>query len=145
MKKQKVVIEKIFNVSKKLVWQAVTDKEMMKQWYFDLKTFKAVVGFKFEFLAGVEPGKPWKHLCEIAKVIPESKLTYLWRYEGYNGMSFVIFELFDNNGSTRLNLTHSGIDTFPADVPDFAVSNFEKGWNKIINHSLKNFLEEHRN
>lgn len=142
MSGQDIIIERVFNAERKLVWQALTEKERMKQWYFDLKEFKAVVGFKFTFLGGEEGGRQWKHLCEITEVVPESRLVYSWKYEGYSGISYVAFELFDEGKSTRLKLTHSGIGTFPPDIPEFAIHNFQKGWNHIIHISLKGFLEK---
>lgn len=141
MSHQNVIVERVFDADITLVWKAITEKEMMKQWYIDLKEFKAVVGFKFEFMAGEEGGKQWKHLCEITEVVPERKLTYSWKYEGYGGNSFVMFELFEETNGTRLKLTHSGIDTFP-DIPELAINNFEQGWNQVINVSLKEFLEK---
>jgi len=143
MKKQSVIVERIFNTDKKLVWRAITEKERMKQWYFDLAEFKAEPGFKFEFMGGPEDGTQYKHLCEITQVIPGQKLTYSWRYEGYEGITYVTFELFEENKKTRLKLTHTGFETFPA-IPDFAIHNFEAGWNHIINVSLKNFLEKNK-
>ncbi len=141
MKEQFVIVERVFNANRQLVWQAITEKEMMKQWYFDLKEFKPETGFQFEFMGGSEDGTQYKHLCEVTEVIPEKKLTYSWRYEGYEGITYVTFELFDENGNTRLKLTHTGFETFPA-IPDFAIHNFEAGWNHIINVSLKGFLEK---
>lgn len=141
MKKHSIIVERIFDADKKMVWRAISEKELMKQWYFDLAEFKTEVGFKFEFMGGPEEGTQYKHLCEIIEVIPEQKLTYSWRYEGYEGITYVTFELFDENGNTRLKLTHTGFETFPA-IPDFAIHNFETGWNEIINVSLKGFLEK---
>jgi uncharacterized protein YndB with AHSA1/START domain len=137
-----VFVERVFNAEKKIIWRAITEKELMKQWYFDLKEFKAFVGFRFEFVGGPEDGIQYKHLCEITEVIPEQKLTYSWKYEGYEGISYVTFELFDENENTKVTLTHRGIGTFPSSIPDFAIANFEEGWNQIINTSLKDFLEK---
>lgn len=131
-----------FDAQRELVWRALTERDLMRQWYFDLTEFRAEVGFKFEFWAGEDHGKQWKHLCEVTEVEPETKIGYSWKYDGYSGISYVLFELFDANGGTLLKLTHSGIDTFPADVPELALHNFETGWNHIINNSLKNFLEK---
>jgi len=142
MNEEIVFVEHVFNANKKLVWSAITEKELMKQWYFDLKEFKAVIGFKFDFIGGPEDGIQYKHLCEITEVIPEHKLTYSWKYEGYEGVSYVTFELFDDNENTRVKLTHTGIGTFPSSNPDFAIPNFEAGWIQIINTSLKDFLEK---
>jgi len=142
MEERIITVERIFNANRQSVWRAITQKDMMKQWYFDLKEFKAVVGFKFEFQGGEPGGKQWKHLCEVTEVIPESKLTYSWKYEGYSGISYVTFELLDEGENTKLKLTHSGIGTFPADIPELAIQNFEQGWDQIINVSLKEFLEK---
>lgn len=124
-----------------MVWSALTESGRMKHWYFDLPGFNPAVGYRFEFTGGPEDGIQYKHLCEITEVIPAQKLTYSWKYEGYEGISYVTFELSDENGSTRLELTHTGIDTFPSSNPDFAIHNFEAGWNHIIHTSLKNYLE----
>jgi uncharacterized protein YndB with AHSA1/START domain len=136
-------IERIFNAIKIDVWRALTQKELMKQWYFDLPEFKAEVGFTFEFMGGEEGGKQYLHHCEITEVIPENKLTHTWSYVGYVGISYLTFELFAKGEKTKLVLTHSGIETFPAAVPDFAFHNFEAGWNFIINNALNSFLEKY--
>ncbi len=39
--------ERIFKATRKEVWRALTEKELMKQWYFDLPEFRAEVGFTF--------------------------------------------------------------------------------------------------
>ena len=140
MSKTSVVVERLFNVAPSLVWKALTEKELMKQWYIEVDEFKPVVGFKFIFWGGEEGDKKWKHLCEITEVIPEKKLCHTWKYEGYSGMSYVCFELFEGENGTLLRLTHTGLDTFPS-IPELAIGNFEKGWTQLINASLKDFLE----
>ena len=142
MKTQPIVLERIFNATTSKVWNALTDKNEMKKWYFDLEEFKAEIGFKFHFTGGPSPDRQYLHLCEIIEVIPEKKLTYSWQYDGYAGKSFVTFELSKQENKTLLKLTHKGIETFPAEITDFAIHNFEEGWNEIINTSLKNYLEK---
>lgn len=141
MNNQPIVLEKTFNAPVSRVWQAITDKDEMKKWYFDIAEFKAEKGFRFEFTAGDENGTQYLHLCEITEVVPEKKLTYSWRYDNFAGNSLVTFELFEQGDKTLLKLTHEGIETFPHDNPDFAESNFSQGWNQIINTSLKEYLE----
>jgi uncharacterized protein YndB with AHSA1/START domain len=134
-------IERTFKANIKDVWRAITEKDIMKKWYFDLPEFKPEVGFSFEFTGGEKGGKQYLHRCVITEVVIEKKLTHTWCYKGYDGVSYLTFELFDEGENTRLKLTHSGIENFPADVADFAYHNFETGWNHIINISLKDFLE----
>lgn len=141
MKTEPFVIERSFNALAGKVWKALTDKNDMKQWYFDLTEFKPEVGFEFRFTGGKD-GREYLHLCKITEVMPGKKLKHSWKYDGYEGISFVTFELFDEGDKTRLILTHEGLETFPQNNPDFAKENFNEGWNHIVNTSLKEFLEK---
>ena len=136
-----IVVERLFDAPASKVWKAITDKYEMKKWYFDLAEFKAELGFTFQF-AGGPPDKQYLHLCEITEVVPEKKLTHSWQYDGYTGNSFVSFELFEQQDKTLLQLIHKGIETFPSENKDFAIANFEQGWNEIIHTSLKNYLDQ---
>jgi uncharacterized protein YndB with AHSA1/START domain len=141
MKNDPFVIERTYNAPIAKVWRAITDKDDMKQWYFDLAEFKPEVGFEFQFLAGTDETK-YLHRCKISEVLPGKKLTYSWRYDGYEGNSFVTFELYEEGMNTRLKLTHAGLETFPKNNPDFAKESFAKGWTYIIGTSLKEFTEK---
>lgn len=140
MKNEPLVLERTFNAPIERVWKAITDKDNMKQWYFNLEEFRPEVGFEFQFTGGAED-KPYLHLCKVTEVVEGRKLTYSWRYDGYGGNSFVTFELFPEGDKTRLKLTHAGLETFPADNPDLAKENFVAGWNEIIGTHLKAYLE----
>jgi len=135
-------IERTFNAPVSMAWKAISDNNEMKKWYFDLAEFKTEVGFEFEFTGGPDEDRQYRHLCKITEVIPEKKLTYSWRYHGYEGNSFVTFELFEEGNKTRLKLTHKGLETFPQSNPDFAKENFAIGWTQIIGITLKEFLEK---
>ncbi|MGN6647824.1 MAG: SRPBCC family protein [Cytophaga sp.] len=137
---QPVIVERTFNAPASKVWKALTDKEEMKKWYFDLSEFKAEKGFVFQFSGGPEDGIQYVHVCEVTEAIPEKKLTYSWRYEGYAGKSYVTFELSGKEDQTSVKLTHTDIDSFP-EQPDFARANFAAGWDHILNVSLKEYLE----
>jgi uncharacterized protein YndB with AHSA1/START domain len=136
-----VIVERTFSAPVEIIWKAITDKDEMKKWYFDLKEFKPVAGFEFRFWGGKDENNQYLHICKITEVIPGKKLTYSWRFDKYEGMSFVTFELFPEGKKTRLKLTHSGIDSFPASNPDFSKKNFTSGWTQIIDTSLKEYLE----
>lgn len=139
MKHEPFVIERIYNAPVEKVWKAITDKDQMKEWYFDIASFTPEVGFEFQFEAG-DDKKSYLHLCKITDVVTEKKLRYSWRYDGYEGDSFVTFELFPDGSGTRLKLTHEGLETFP-DIKDFAKENFAEGWEQIIGTSLKKYVE----
>jgi uncharacterized protein YndB with AHSA1/START domain len=141
MKNEPVIVESAYNVSIEEVWKALTDKDQMKQWYFDLKEFKPEVGFEFKFEGGKD-NRIYTHLCRITYVTINKMLRHTWTYVGFEGQSFVTFELTQEGANTKLKLTHDGLDTFPADNPDFAKNNFLDGWDYIIGTSLKEFLSK---
>ena len=141
MKSEPLIVERTYNAPADRVWNALTDINQIRQWYFKLADFKAEPGFEFQFEGGRE-GRVYLHKCRITEVVPGKKLQYSWRYEGYEGNSFVTFELFPEGNQTRLKLTHAGLETFPASNPDLARENFAAGWNDIIGKNLKEFLEK---
>lgn len=141
MNNQPIIMERVLHAPVHKVWQALTDKDQMKQWYFDVSSFKPEVGHEFTF-SGTSDDRTYVHHCKITDVIPDKKLQYTWRYEGYEGNSTLTFELFPEGDNTRLKLTHEGLETFPQATKDFARSSFEAGWTHIIGSSLPNFLAQ---
>ena len=135
-----LITESTYNAPVDIVWQAITDREQMKQWYFDIESFKPEVGFEFTF-KGENEGRVYIHLCKITELIPGRRLKHSWRYQDYEGISYVTFELFPEGNKTRIKLTHEGLESFPA-LPDFARNNFKEGWTMIIGTLLKDFVEK---
>jgi uncharacterized protein YndB with AHSA1/START domain len=134
-----IIMERTLDAPVAKVWKALTDVDQMRQWYFDLKEFKPEIGFEFEFVVEHE-GNTYHHLCKVTEVIPQKKIAYTWRYKGEPGSSLVTFELFPEGNKTRLELTHTGIETVPK-TPAYARKNFEAGWTAIIGSELKQFVE----
>jgi uncharacterized protein YndB with AHSA1/START domain len=135
-------VERILNAPAEKVWKAITDKEQMKRWYFDIAAFEPVVGFEFTFTGQGHKGETYLHLCKITEVIVGKNLSYSWQYENLEGLSTVTFELFEEGDKTRIKLTHEGLETFPANNPDFAKESFEGGWSYLIGKSLPAFVEK---
>ncbi len=143
MKNEPIVVINTLNAPAAKVWKAISDKDEMKKWYFDIPEFKPLAGLEFQFTGGDKENQ-FLHLCKIMEVIPGKKLVHTWRYEGYEGNSLVTFDLIDEgNDTTTLKLTHEGLETFPK-ISSFEKENFVGGWNHIVGVSLPNFLEENK-
>src|SRR4030095_9322757 len=127
MQNEPFIIERTFNASAEKVWDAISRKEQMKQWYFDLAEFKPEVGFEFRFEAGDENQK-FLHICRITEVISGKKLTHSWKYDGQDAETYVTWELFDEGDKTRLRLTHEGLERIAKYGPAFAKENSATGW-----------------
>lgn len=141
MDKKILVIERTYEAPIEKVWEALTNKDQMKQWYFEVSDFKAEVGFEFQFY-GESKDKKYLHKCRVVEADPITKIAYTWSYEGYEGQSLVTFELFsEDRNNTRLKLTHFDLDTFSKDNTEFSQESFSEGWKSILGQSLRNFVE----
>ena len=131
MNNQSIVKEVSINAPVARVWKAITTKEEMKQWCFDIKDFEPVVGYEFRFSGGKD-GESFVHICVVKEVIEHKKLSYSWSYESMPDIvTLVTIELFEESSKlTRVKLTHEGVDKFPQDK-NFARGNFESGWTEI--------------
>jgi uncharacterized protein YndB with AHSA1/START domain len=141
MKTAPLIVERILNASVEKVWKAITDVSQMKQWYFDVRGFEMKPGNEFSF-EGHNEDRYYIHRCKITEIIEGKKLSYTWCYDGHEGNSLLSFELFSDGPKTRLILTHTGLETFPQHLPDFARHNFEEGWSWFFDRSLPEFLEK---
>lgn len=142
MDKKIVVVECIYEATIEEVWEALTNKDQLKHWYFEVTDFKAEVGFEFQFSTKSD-GKTYLHKCKVVEANPITKIAYTWSYEGYVGQSLVTFELFsEEKDQTRLKLTHSDLNTFSKDDPEFSQENFNDSWKSLLGNSLRQFVEK---
>jgi uncharacterized protein YndB with AHSA1/START domain len=138
-----VIVEQDFEASVREVWNAITQVDKMRQWFFpNIPSFEASVGFRTAF--DIQSGKRnFRHLWRILEVVPEKLIKYHWSYEEYPGEGLVTFELSSKDNLTRLRLTNEGMETFPRDIPEFSRDSCESGWKFILGRNLKEFLEKH--
>lgn len=138
-----IVVEQTYNVPVAVVWKAITDKDQMRQWFFEQITeFKPESGFETEFNVHNE-GRDFLHVWKITEVVPERRIACGWRYGGFPGDSTVVWELSETTDGTRLTLTHTGGETFSGDIPEFSREACRGGWEYFLQQSLMGFLEAH--
>ena len=136
-----IIIEQFFNSPIDSVWNAISNVEEMRKWFFDnVPEFKPEVGFKTQFNVKSED-RNFLHSWKVIEVIPNNLLKYNWSYEDYDGDSNVIFELTEENNRTKLKLSHEILEDFPEDIPEFKRESCIGGWTYFINNRLKEYLE----
>ena len=124
------------------VWKALTDKNEMKFWYFDIPDFVAEAGQIFNFF---EPGgeNKYHHQGEILDILPNQKLKHTWSYPDYSSVkTTVTLELIPEKDETLVRLTHEGIENFKGLGDNFSRESFTEGWNTILGKNLKGYLEK---
>jgi uncharacterized protein YndB with AHSA1/START domain len=135
------VIERSYNAPIEKVWNAISNPDQMRQWYFPVSGFKPQVGFEFHFTGNGSKGEEYIHECKVLEAKPMEKLQYSWSYKGHEGYSVLTFELFPEGSGTRLKLTHEGLESFAGNGPDFQPASFAMGWTEITGKMLKEYVE----
>ncbi len=136
-----IIVEEVFDAPVSTVWQAITDVEEMKKWFFaNTESFRPEVGFKTQFEV-ISQGRVFLHIWEVTEVEPEKSITVHWQYGGYSGNLSVTMGLWKVGNQTQFRVTCIGIETLPDSVPEFTRESCTAGWNYFIKDRLKSYLE----
>lgn len=136
-----ILVEETYNADRNTVWNALTQLNEMRQWYFEtLPDFEPTVGFETQFTVKSD-SRNFLHKWKVTEVVPLEKITYRWQYGRYDGTSFSEFKLTDKGDETKLTLTCTGIESFPSDIPEFTRESCMEGWNYFLKESLKEYLK----
>ena len=134
-----LIMEFDYSVPKTDVWEAMTNPEKMRIWYFpQLEEFEPKVGYEFKF---EDRNDEYRKKWVVTKIDKPDIFAHNWSYKGYPGESEVTFELFSTDNGTKIRVTHTGLQSFPDD-PHFKRERFEWGWNNLLGKNLKNLLEK---
>jgi len=140
METKPVVVKQDFQVPVNQLWKAIIELDQMKRWFFEnIEDFSAEVGFETQF--NVKSGdRDFMHLWKVTEVIPLEKIVYSWKYEGYEGESFVSFETFIREGGSSIRVSHIVTNSFPQSIPEFTRESCLVGWEYFISDRLKSYL-----
>lgn len=140
-KKHLIEVSELFEVSASRLWNAITDVEEMRIWFFDnIENFEPRVGFETQFEVAVED-RVFPHVWRIVAVVAEESIVYDWSYAGYEGRALVAFKLSKEEDGVRLTLVNDIIEPFTADIPEFEIESCITGWNYLIRNRLKSYID----
>jgi len=140
VRSEPIIVEQPFSVQPDVVWQAITNPDLMRRWYFEqIEDFRPEVGFETQFDIEVG-GRIFRHQWKVTDVVPGKSITYTWRYEGFPGLGTTEWKISKTDEGTKLVLTSTGIESFSQDIPEFTRERGQAGWEYFIRESLPNFL-----
>ncbi|WP_300670870.1 SRPBCC domain-containing protein [Soonwooa sp.] len=138
--KTNVEKEVIINASIDKVWKALTNKEEMKHWYFDIPDFSLEKDAIFNFFEPGGQNKFW-HRCQVEEVIPNQIFKHTWEHPDFSkAITHLTWKLSEKDGQTIVNLNHDNLDGLAEAGDDFKVENYNAGWTEILKN-LKKYLE----
>lgn len=76
----------------------------------------------------------------VTEVETGRTLSHSWSYHGYRGASEVTFDVFPAGRKTKLEVTHTGLETFP-NQPRFKRARFDARWDALLGENLRRLLE----
>lgn len=132
-----IIVEMNFPTPIEEVWEAITDIDKMKIWYFEqIESFEPVVGFETRF--DVTSGdRIFPHYWKITEAKKPNTITYTWKFEGFKGVSSVTFELSSIINGTNLKVINNILEDFQDDIPEFTRESCFSGWYYFLNRLLK--------
>lgn len=137
-----VIVKATVSSSLQEVWKAITQQPLMIQWFFEgIPAFEARVGFSTRFDVTTE-NHTFPHVWTILEVMPHEKIVYDWRYDGFEGVGEVSFELSSTEGGTLVSLTSVVIEDFQEGVEEFSRASCAGGWEYFIQDRLVAFLAQ---
>ena len=136
-----IIVEATFSAPPERVWQAITDPEEMRQWYFkQIEDFRPEPGFESKFTVALEE-RSFEHLWKIVEVEEGRSISYTWRYTEYPGNSHVSMQLSPAGAGSHFRLEDVVTEDFPDGIPEFEREAGVEGWNYLIKEALKAHLD----
>lgn len=123
------------------VWEAITNTDMMRQWFVGIDRNEIQDGDTFQFIEmfGTEQ---LLHECLVLEMNDPSLFRHTWAYpELSQESSTVNWDLEKDGNQTEIIITHEGIDRLTGDLPGLTDQRLMGFWDDAINQHLKKFLE----
>ncbi|SEF74843.1 SRPBCC family protein [Sphingobacterium lactis] len=137
-----ILIERTYPISTPALWQAMTDKQKLKEWFFEIPDFSTNVGDEFEFSKS-DKSPNHLHHCEVLEVIPNQLFKFSWRHpKQTKGISVISWQFIPRMGATTLRLVHEGLEHFKDAGEEYSQAKFESGWERILGEGLNKFVNK---
>lgn len=134
-----IAVWKDFDVTPHDLWDAITNKESLRKWYFTIPDFSCEVGDVFEFH---DPSGAYLHRCKVLESTKDVCFKHSWEHPNESkGTSIVTWKFVPlEDHKTKLEFTHEGVTSFQDAGENFTPENYQAGWNELIQVNLRNFL-----
>lgn len=131
-----LVKELVLDAPLSKVWDAISTLEGIRSWFVPADDFKLETGFIFHANCMTEENPFWTTFI-IKEIIPDKKISFYWNTDGYpqdDNKEIVSFDVNEENGKTKLTLTHTGFEESTAFIENkFTRNDINFGWEFYFN------------
>ena len=127
-------VERVFNASRERVWEAMTKRELVAQWWgrgnkLDIERFDVTRGGHWRF---VEHSDGEQHGFEgrFGEVTPPSKLVYTFEWDGMPAHVILETIVLEDLGDDRTRMVTESLFQTAADRDGYVNSGMEGGMNE---------------
>lgn len=131
-----LVLECLYAEPIELVWWAITDSAVLKEWLME-NNFTPVVGTRCQFRMKPQPGFNGVIQCEVLEVAQPRRLVYTWDGGGTWGRTTLTWTLEPCEQGTKLRLEHKGFEGFRPFLLSLMMGS---GWKKKLTVSVRAIL-----
>jgi len=137
-----ILVERTYAASPSQVWEALTDKDKLMLWYFEIPDFELKEGAQFDFYESKGVNR-YHYRIKIIEFKVNELLQYAWSHPAESeGTSIVTWYLTPRGNATAVRVTHEGTENFSDAGALLGRIKYERGWDNIMGTSLANFLDD---
>lgn len=127
-----LTVSKIINADKATIFEALTNQELMQQWFFAgpdgwSSTVKSLskVGSEYQIDMHDDQGNTYSHTGKYEEIVPNDRLVFSWNSQAVTD-TLVTITLIEVDGGTEVKLLHEFMPN------DEMVQNHTNGWTTIL-------------
>lgn len=146
MKEQtELTIEMNINVKASVgeVWNALTDRDELENWWSEEVVLEPRVGGKFQENWEDDDGQKQIASGKVLSVQDQKLISFTWREKNWpkTAQTECVFEITPDGKKSTLTMQHKGWETLPEPLRTTSLRDFKVGWSYHMKE-LKAYLDE---
>jgi uncharacterized protein YndB with AHSA1/START domain len=135
------LVERSYDVPAQAVFDAWTNPEVMRRWWHAGRDWDTAVaeadlriGGKLRVVMRTPDGTEYGGGGEYTEIDPPARLAFSWRWDGDENSSLIELDFHEEDGTTRVALTHSGLPS------EESARSHTEGWQEALENLARKGL-----
>jgi uncharacterized protein YndB with AHSA1/START domain len=135
------LVERSFDAPAQAVFDAWTNPQVMRRWWHAGRDWDTAVaeadlriGGKLRVVMRTPDGTEYGGGGEYIEIDPPARLAFSWRWDGDQNSSLIELDFHEEDGTTRVALTHSGLPS------EESAKSHTEGWQEALENLARKGL-----